>query len=113
MNVSSEVDPFGKNPHQSGAKLDAHKLQADLLLDFRDALLAVASISDFGARKYTRHGWIDVPNGQERYMAALLRHLLQEGNDPDSGLPHKWHALWNLLAVVQLDINSASETPSQ
>lgn len=103
MNELNEADPFDKNPHEPGAKLDNNKIQADLLLDFRDALMAVAQISDFGARKYTRHGWVSVPNGIERYKAALIRHLLSEGNDSDSGLPHTWHALWNLMAVVQLE----------
>lgn len=108
MNESNEIDPFGKNPHELGAKLDSGKIQADLLLDFRDALMAVATISDFGAKKYTRHGWVSVPNGIERYKAALIRHLLSEGNDPDSGLPHTWHALWNLMAVVQLEKGSTN-----
>lgn len=99
----TEQDPNGIPPGAPGAKLDAGKPDASLLLDFGKALMAVAEVGTFGARKYSRGGWQHVENGQERYTAALLRHLMQgEGEDPDSGLLHDAHAAWNALARLEL-----------
>lgn len=100
----SEFDPNGTNPHLPGAKLDGGKIRADLLLDFKNALKEVAKVSTFGANKYTEGGWITVPEGEKRYKAALLRHLFEDGTDPDSGLDHFAHLAWNALAVLELKI---------
>lgn len=101
------------DPHQPGAKLDAGKPDASLLLQFADALTEVAKVGTFGARKYTRGGWLSVPDGQTRYTAALLRHLMAETNedaDPESGLSHAAHTAWNALARLQLAINNTRNT---
>lgn len=100
-----ERDPNGKDPHAPGAKLDAGKVKAGLLADFALALTEVAKVGTFGAEKYTRGGWQEVPNAVERYSDAMWRHLLKarhETNDPDSGLTHLSHAAWNALAVLEL-----------
>lgn len=58
--ATPESDPAGRSPHQPGAKLDAGKLRADLMLDgFPRALTAVAEVATYGATKYTPHGWVD------------------------------------------------------
>jgi hypothetical protein len=102
----TELDPHGKAPHTPGCKLDAHKRRVDLLLGFSRALEAVADVLTHGAEKYSPNGWKSVPDGVERYTAAMLRHLLAEGRgeerDPDSGLPHSWHLCWNALARLEL-----------
>lgn len=91
--------------HTPGAKDDKQKIQADLLLDFRRALAAVAEVSTFGAQKYTRGGWLTVPDGQCRYTAALIRHLLAaDDTDKESGLRHAAHTAWNALAVLELKL---------
>jgi len=108
MACRAEHDPHGKAAHEPGAKLDAGKLQAGLLFDFRGALRAVAEVSDHGARKYSRGGWLSVPQAQERYTDALWRHLLAEGADADSGLDHLAHAAWNLLAILELRLRGAT-----
>lgn len=100
-----ERDPNGKDPHAPGAKLDAGKVKAGVLADFALALTEVAKVGTFGAEKYTRGGWQEVPNAVERYSDAMWRHLLKarhETNDPDSGLTHLSHAAWNALAVLEL-----------
>ena len=103
----SEVDPTERNPNEAGAKLDAGKIRAGLVLrDFSSALTAVAAVGTFGANKYSAHGWLSVPNSIERYTDALYRHLLKDAGgeliDPDSGLTHKAHAAWNALAILEL-----------
>lgn len=101
-----EQDPTGLASSEPGAKLDAGKIRADLLLDFSRALNAVAEVSDFGARKYSPGGWQYVPDGINRYRAAQLRHMLagREVHDKDSGLLHLAHEAWNALAVLELTI---------
>lgn len=107
--VTGKVDPFGKDQHEPGAKLDAGKYRPDLLTDFSHALKAMAQVATYGAEKYTEGGWITVPNGTTRYRAAFWRHLLEDGNDPETGMPHEWHALWNLMALIELKARSRSE----
>jgi len=100
-----EADPNGIEQHTPGAKLDSGKIKAGLLVDFSNALLAVAEVGTFGANKYTRGGWQYVENGVERYTDAMFRHFLKEPikpNDPDSELKHAAHAAWNALARLEL-----------
>lgn len=107
------MDPNGLDQHQPGAKLDAGKLRMGLVIDgFANALKAVGEVGTFGAEKYTPNGWVDVPNGIERYKDAMYRHLLSEGVDEESGLEHLAHAAWNVLAVLELTIRAQSESPS-
>jgi len=103
----TEQDPNGKDPHEAGAKLDAGKIRAGLvLLGFPRALLEVAKVGTYGAKKYTDNGWMEVPNGEQRYTDAMLRHLMQDAKgevlDGDTKLMHKAHMAWNALAVLEL-----------
>jgi hypothetical protein len=99
-------DPNGLDQHEPGAKLDAGKPQAGLLAsDFHRALNLVIRVIDYGANKYTRSGWLRVPDAEKRYKDALYRHLLameSEENDQESKLPHLAHAAWNALALLEL-----------
>lgn len=100
-----EFDPTGRLPGDAGAKLDAGKPDLSLLLDFGLALSAVGEVSTHGARKYSRGGWQAVPDGANRYTAAMLRHLLAEGRekyDEGSGLAHAAQVAWNALARLEL-----------
>ena len=92
-------------PTADGVKLDNGKPLSGLVIDFSQALEAVMEVGTMGANKYTRGGWLNVTDGETRYWDAFWRHLLaskRENADPESGLPHLHHALWNLLAVVEL-----------
>ncbi len=88
-------------------KHDAGKPDLSLLLDFGKALQSVAAVGTMGAKKYSRGGWKSVPDGLNRYTAALLRHLTQENTqfaDDESGFAHASHVAWNALARLQLII---------
>ncbi|RKY40269.1 MAG: hypothetical protein DRP85_08885 [Candidatus Makaraimicrobium thalassicum] len=99
-----EVDPDGLAANAPGAKLDKGKLKAHLLADFGPALLKVAEVLDYGSGKYSPHGWLEVKDPEERYMAAFWRHLLHgKGKDQESGISHRVHACWNLLAAITLE----------
>lgn len=102
-----EVDPYDKDPHEPGAKLDAGKNRLGLVLGgFPRALEAVGEVGTYGANKYTDNGWKHVPDGAERYGDAMYRHLMSaakgEEFDRESGLRHLAHAAWNALAVLEL-----------
>lgn len=102
-----EADPTGKSQHEPGAKLDAGKLRPGLVLNgFARALKAVTAVGTYGANKYTDNGWMEVPNGVQRYTDAMHRHLLAEATgelkDNDTELLHAAHAAWNALARLDL-----------
>lgn len=71
------------------------------------ALLSLAEVSGFGARKYARHNYL---KGYDWSLSldALHRHLwaFQAGEDRDaeSGLPHMAHAAWHALALVSFQL---------
>ena len=104
----TESDPYSIPQHSPGAKLDANKqLPFTVLSAFTPALLEVTKVGTFGANKYTKHGWLSVPNGKERYYEALLRHLLADMQTPGSvdeqtDISHLSHAAWNVLAILTL-----------
>lgn len=105
----AEKDPLGFEQHQSGAKLDSGKLEVSLVFEgFPRALLEVAKVATFGANKYTRNGWMEVPDGEYRYKNAEGRHklfrMIEGDYDSDSGFLHEAHELWNKMAALELKL---------
>lgn len=95
-------------------KFDKGKLMAGILFqDFPNAIEGMLKVATFGAGKYKRSSWQTVPNALERYEDALYRHLLSlakgEEIDPESGLPHIDHAVWNVLAISEFHKESKKE----
>ena len=104
----------GKKALCGGVKADAGKVQAGLLADFRNALVAVAEVGTFGADKYERDGWRRVENGTVRYTDAMWRHLLAgDGVDDDSGLSHLAHLAWNALALLEMKAGFGEQNLTQ
>lgn len=108
-----EKDPTGKSAHEPGAKLDSGKLRPHLVFSgFANALDEVVKVGTDGAAKYSDNGWREVPNGEQRYLDAMERHLQAfrkgEEHDPMSGSRHMAHVVWNALAVMELQ---AREVP--
>lgn len=104
-----EADPNGLHPNSPGAKLDAGKVRPALVLGgFARALWAVAEVGTYGATKYTDNGWVEVPDGENRYDDADLRHWLKEKMgqkcDVDTNYLHAAHEAWNALARLDLYI---------
>jgi hypothetical protein len=104
---TQELDPTGRDPKQGGAKLDAGKpcVWRGAVDYFPNAIRAVATVSTFGASKYSWKGWSTVPEGFERYSDAMVRHLIAESAegayDNDSGLLHAAHCAWGALARLE------------
>ena len=89
---------------RAGVKYDSGKMRPTLVLDsFRNALKQVIEVGTFGANKYSDDGWKTVPNAKARYRDALYRHLMEDGNDPESNLPRLAHSAWNILALMELE----------
>lgn len=104
-----ERDPYGKEQHEPGAKLDNGKNRLGLVLGgFSRALAMVGEVGTYGANKYSPDGWLSVPGGVERYTDAMYRHLITEASgeiiDSDTTLLHSAHAAWNALARLDLQL---------
>lgn len=107
IRLEDEVDPNGKALHEPGSKGDAGKIRPSLVLGgFARALIEVCKVGTYGAVKYSDNGWMEVPNGEDRYDDAKLRHWLKEKSgeacDADTELAHAAHEAWNALARLDL-----------
>ena len=88
-------------------KADAGKLRLTHVPT--ELIRAVARIRMYGNEKYPEGGpdnWKQVE--PERYRDALFRHLLAylddpKRVDPESGLPHLWHAACNIAFLIELE----------
>lgn len=107
LNTFKEADPTGRKPSDPGSKLDAGKPKAALLRQAGLALLEIAKVLTIAIEKkgYTRNGWLDVPDGEDRYDDAFWRHILYaatEAVDKDTGLPHDVQEAVNALFKLEL-----------
>ena len=86
--------------------------------DFKDDklrwdLLPMQEIEDIvrvfhlGAKKYEPNGWKDIPNGFERYRAAMMRHLMcymnGERYDKELNVSHLSQVCWNAIVMLWYD----------
>ena len=64
----------------------------------------IVEVYHFGAKKYAPNTWQNLPDGYNRYKAALFRHLtaFEEGetHDKESGLHHLAHMALNAIALL-------------
>jgi hypothetical protein len=77
----------------------------DLTLVPRKAVVAIARALMFGADKYGRNNFRQEPRlSKNRLLASTLRHLFAdldgEALDPESGLPHLYHAIAALSMLL-------------
>lgn len=60
-----------------------------------------------GAKKYADNSWQDIPDGFNRYLGALMRHLVAytkgERFDSDTGCMHLAQVVWNAIAMLYYD----------
>jgi hypothetical protein len=85
-----------------GRKFDGEKIQWNLVP--WDCMKEVAHIFTTGAMKYAPDNWKNVPNWEQRYFAAGMRHFtdwfLGERIDSESGKSHLAHAICCLLFLM-------------
>lgn len=113
--MEAERDPHGIDPKTGGAKMDAGKIDVyAMFLDyFPRAVITVAYVSEYGARKYHAKGWEKVPEGYARYSAADIRHIMYEMMGTtydihDSGLAHAAQHAWNAMARLELALQKGT-----
>lgn len=112
-NMNSRVRIYTPQEAQEhDLKFDEGKPRWSLLMrGFPAALAGVVRVLTFGAKKYAAHSWRGVKNGEARYRDALYRHLsaieFGEKLDSESGESHYSHAIFNLLALHELEIQNA------
>ena len=112
--------------HEPGAKLDLDKPDMSLLTQFPRALAEVSRVGTYGMKKYSRGGWLKVPNGIVRYCAAMLRHVFKESiegvydrevladdfedaEDYVGKIRHDAQVAWNALAVCELKLQEEEQ----
>ncbi len=96
-----------KNIALSTVAVKADGGKADLALIFaylpQEALMEIAKVMDFGAKKYSANNW-RLGFKWLRVYGSLMRHLwswvLGEDKDPETGLSHLAHAGCNVLFLL-------------
>ena len=77
------------------------------ILQFVNPIKAVARIMEFGAAKYDDGNWRKGGKPDREYLDSMMRHLTDwvhgEKYDNDSGCSHLGHAIWNLMALHELN----------
>lgn len=91
-----------------GIKNDMNKLRWDLLPI--EAIQEAVKIFTYGVEKYGENTWQDVEPFEDRYFAALMRHLvawrLGSKIDNESQQRHLSHALVNIIFLLQKEIEN-------
>ena len=89
-----------------GTKHDSGKVRYSLLP--KGVIEKVLNILEFGANKYSKDNWQQVPNARDRYYDAAMRHIQAwyygETKDPETGESHLAHALCCLMFLLWFDI---------
>ena len=87
-----------------GVKFDQGKDRYDLVPPEIEE--AIAKVLTFGASKYGDRNWEKGMNWGRAY-AALRRHMGAwwggEKNDPETGMPHTWHAAGCIAFLVSFE----------
>jgi len=89
------------------ARYNSGKPELSYLLDFPKAVVSLARVCEYGANKYARDNWKKGGKPDAEYVDAALRHLLKYWNgervDKESGCLHVAHAVWNMMALIELN----------
>ena len=71
-------------------------------------LAYVVDVYTAGAEKYGPNQWQNLPDGYDRYKAAMFRHLVAfesgEVRDPETGCLHLAQVVWNALAMLYFSL---------
>ena len=99
--VAEAADKTLKALHFSEGKVGVDQLPVEVLQEW-------ASVFTFGEKKYARDNWKKGTDYHQFYGSAL-RHIFKwwagEDVDPESGINHIAHALWNLAALRYYQIH--------
>ncbi len=89
----------------TGKKNDSEKPRVELLSSI--ALIEIAKVMTFGAKKYDSHNWRG-GIAWSRVLGAALRHLLAflggESKDPETGLSHLAHLACCTMFLLEYQV---------
>lgn len=110
------IDPCTCEERTGGVKHDQGKNQWDSI-PF-ECLDELAKIMTYGVNKYgAPSGWESVPNMENRYFSALMRHLSAykqgEERDSESGHYHLSHALCNVVFLLWKELQNERQRETQ
>lgn len=95
---------------KTGTKLDTGKDPWHLAP--WDAFRCVVSVLAFGAKKYAPRNW-EKGMAWSRLFSATQRHLTawwqREGDDPDTGYSHLWHAGCCVVFLIAYELRGVGE----
>lgn len=99
----------------TGVKHDQDKPHMNLLFqEVPNALVEVSKALRMGELKYGRENWKKVDNLEDRYLAALLRHLVAiqmgEKQDKESGLSHLAHVAVNAMFLLDYEVRGGKNS---
>lgn len=91
-------------------KFDQDKPAVDLICP--EYILGTAEVLTFGAKKYGRKNYLESVGDADYYgrlYSAVQRHLLAyhagEELDPESGIPHLFHASAGLAMLIEMGVH--------
>ena len=106
--ISKFDKTVNKTKDSRGLKYDDGKLRWDLLP--LEDIEEVVKVYTAGAKKYAPNSWQNVPDGYNRYKAAMFRHLVEfeKGNpiDEETGCLHIAQVAWNAIAMLHFYKNN-------
>lgn len=89
------------------------KPELDFLLDFPTAMEAFCRVKEVGAAKYARDNWKLGGKPDSEYLAAAIRHMMAHRSGElfaeDTGCLHIAHAMWNMAALIELNIKETHD----
>ena len=103
MTKRHSQDPASYPSTPSGAQREKLNHLPYDLVPYQEITDSYVRVAEHGAKKYAPHNWTKgLPRVQ--IIGSLLRHTFAyvrgEDRDPDSGLLHTDHILWNAVALV-------------
>lgn len=90
---------------ETGLRYNGNKPLLNFVMSAPHALAGLASVMEFGSRKYSRDNWkkglphLEVVDSLLRHIAAYVS---GEDKDSESGLPHVDHMLCNAFFLSEL-----------
>lgn len=106
-----------KPPTPVASRANAGKVMLSFVLQFPTAIKAFARVMEIGAVKYLRDNWKKGGKPDWEYLDACLRHLTDFENGEtfaaDTGCLHLAHAMWNIMAIIELNYPGVTHDPER
>lgn len=95
-----------------GLKDNHGKNKLELILP--EWIEGIGEVLTYGANKYKPNSWQNVENGIDVHYGAAMRHIVAyrkgEYLDKETNLPHLYHAVSNLLFIINHEENKENKT---